>query len=148
MIPLDHEIRQTVYQHFVDTGRAPSRGEIAKSTSYSPDEIRASLMRMAEERVLVLQQDSGELLMAMPFSAVPTAFETKIGERTYWANCAWDALGIAAMLKQDARVMTSCADCGEALQLEVQDNALAHKGGEVVYFGVPAKQWWDDIVFT
>src|SRR5437667_11759339 len=40
-------------------------------------------------------QENGELWRAAPFSAVPTAFPVKVGDRSYYGNCIWDALGIA-----------------------------------------------------
>src|SRR5256885_7144555 len=48
--------------------------------------------------------------MAHPFSAVPTAYPVVIGERTYWANCAWDAAGILSLVG-DGECRTRCADC-------------------------------------
>jgi hypothetical protein len=37
--------------------------------------------------------------MANPFSAVPTPFLVRSGDRSWYGNCIWDALGIPAMLQ-------------------------------------------------
>ena len=51
------------------------------------------------------------------------------------------------MLRCDAHVRTSCGCCGAAMVLAVAGGAL--RGGEgVVHFAIPARHWWDDIVFT
>jgi len=85
--------------------------------------------------------------MAPPFSAVPTPFVVETAAFSGHANCVWDALGVAAMLKQDARIKTTCGDCGMALELSVVDG---NARGEpcVIHFAIPALHWWDDIVFS
>ena len=67
--------------------------------------------------------------------------------RWWYANCAWDAFGICAALHADGRIETSCADCGEALAVEVA-NAQPDDGTHLFHCLVPAARWWDDIVFT
>ena len=58
-----------------------------------------------------------------------------------------DAFGIAAALDADARIETTCPDCGEALEVEVVDRR-PEPDDLVAHFLVPARHWWDDIVFT
>jgi hypothetical protein len=85
--------------------------------------------------------------MAMPFSAEPTSFEVSGVGRRWYANCAWDALGIPAMLNCDARILSTCGDCGEEISIDVMGGAV-FGGGELIHFAVPAARWWDDIFFT
>ena len=102
--------------------------------------------------MLVLQEEDQEILMANPFSAVPTPFLVEVGERSWWGNCIWDALGIGAMVKGDPRITTGCGDCNDAMVLEVRDGALHLEGGEpgdgIIHFSVPARRWWDNVKFT
>jgi len=44
-------------------------------------------------------------------------------------------------------VATRCPDCAEELRLDVAGGKLVGAEG-IVHFSVPARQWWDDIVFT
>ena len=85
--------------------------------------------------------------MANPFSAAPTAYRVRADGRWWYANCAWDAIGICAALHVDGRIETSCPDCGEPIAVEVHD---ARPDDESLCFHclVPARAWWDDIVFT
>jgi hypothetical protein len=85
--------------------------------------------------------------MANPFSAVPTAYRVKAAGRWWYANCAWDALGICAALDVDGRIETSCSDCGEQIALEV-GNRQVDDERLLFHCLVPARHWWDDIVFT
>jgi hypothetical protein len=111
------------------------------------DAVAAALRRLAQGHVLVLQPGSDEILMANPFSAVPTAFQVEADGRMYWGNCVWDALGILAMLNADGRVRTVCGDCGAALTVTVRDGAVGD-APSVAHFSVPTRHWWDNIVFT
>ncbi len=106
-----------------------------------------AFQRLAEGKALVLQRESGEVLMAEPFSAVPTAFEVEIEDGTWWGNCIWDALGIPAMLGRDARVRTSCGDCGESMELLIRDGKLLPADG-VIHYLMPVRRWWEDVVFA
>lgn len=96
--------------------------------------------------MLVLQRN-GEILMANPFSAVPTPFLVSVGQQSWYGNCIWDAMGIAAMLHRNAFIETSCGCCGTAMTLETPDDCV--DGDErIVHFAIPAVRWWDDIVFN
>jgi len=139
-------VRLAVYRHFAATGRAPTGDQIADALGQSLPQVSATFERLAAERALVLFPGTTEIWMAMPFSAVPTEFRVETETGLYWANCAWDALGIPAALGTDARISSRCSDCAEKLRIEVT-------GGECppglwVHFGVPAAQWWQDIGFT
>ena len=143
----DCKVRNQVYDRAMREGRIPLCGEIAEATGMPVEDVRAACLRLAAGRVLVLQRGSGEILMANPFSAVPTPFVVRTAERAYFANCIWDGLGVLAMLHQDGAVQASCGDCGTGMELTVADGELKPAGG-VIHFVVPAAKWWEDVVFT
>jgi hypothetical protein len=147
MKTFDNKVRLFIYDHFVTAGGAPTLAETANFLAKSLADIKASFERLVEGHALVLQDGSGEILMAEPFSAVPTAFHVEVEDRSWWANCAWDALGIPAMLKKDASIVASCGDCNDPMVVAVKDGSLVDNSG-VVHILVPAKHWWDDIVFS
>ena len=141
----DSTLRLHIYDEIVRTGEAPSVATLAGQFGRPAEDIGAALRRMHDAHVLVLQP-SGEVLMANPFSAVPTPFVTEVGERRWFGNCIWDALGILAMLHANGCVRTSCGGCGNAMELAVHDGVLTGDG--IVHFALPARRWWDDIVFN
>ena len=57
-----------------------------------------------------------------------------------------DALGIIAKLHGDGRVLASCGSSGERMELSVSEGILAGQG--TVHFALPARRWWEDIVFN
>jgi hypothetical protein len=143
----DFMVRRYVYEVALAHGRPPLLAATAENLQASVADVGEAFRRLAAGRVLVLQPEGGEILMAGPFSAVPTPFVVDLGSSSCFGNCIWDALGIAAMAGRDARIRTACADCGAAMDVRVTGGALQHAEG-VAHFAIPARRWWEDIVFT
>ena len=142
----DQKVRQQVYEVALATGTPPAISVVADAFGIARETVEASLQRLAEAHVLVLQPESREILMAAPFSAVPTPFLVRTPHYSCFANCVWDALGIAAMLGADAEIETSCQDCGAPMSVTVRSGGVSDDG--LVHFAIPAREWWTDIVFT
>ncbi len=85
---LDTRLRSAVYEETMRTGLPPSSDALAASLAVNCGAVMESLARLASARELVLQQD-GEVLMANPFSAVPTPFVVHLQDRTVYGNCIW-----------------------------------------------------------
>jgi hypothetical protein len=145
---LDRTVRLAVYETVVAEGRPPAALRLATELGVAVADVEASFRRLADGHVLVLAPGTTSIWMAAPFSAIPTPFEVTVGDRSYFANCIWDALGIPACLHADARIDTFCPDCSSPMQLEVRDGDLAEPGDGVIHFAVPAAHWWDDIGST
>ena len=145
---IDRDVRLAVYRKVVEEGRPPTAPEIAGGLGVSTPDVEASLGRLADGHVLVLAPGTPYIWMANPFSAIPTHFEVLVGNRQYFGNCIWDALGIPACLKTDGRIHTYCPDCSEPLSLDVRDGSLEASTENVIHFAVPAARWWDDIGST
>jgi hypothetical protein len=86
--------------------------------------------------------------MAIPFSAAPTPVRVRAADgRAWWANCAWDGLGIPAMLGVDATVETACPATGGPIRVPIRAGAPA-PGPWALRMAVPLREWWDDIGVT
>jgi len=142
----DAHLRQAIYRHFIREGRAPKVAEMAKALSSTVPKVRAGFERLAQSHALVLQEN-GELWRAAPFSAVPTAFPVRAGKSSWYSNCIWDALGIPAMLHRNAQILAACGCCNHEMVLEVKNGRLLAQKG-IIHFAVPARHWYQDIVFT
>ena len=142
----DLALRNLTYGLFVELGRAPTAGETARAAGSAAGELAAGWRRLHDEHALVLDA-AGELLMANPFSAVPTPYRVLAAGGSWYANCAWDAFGICAALHAGGRIESACPDCGQPISVEVQDE---RPDDESLLFHclVPAMRWWADIVFT
>jgi len=144
---LELRAKLAIYEHFATVGSRPSVGDIAARVGAAVSLVRDVLARLRAQRVLVLESDGESIRMAPPFSGVPTQHRVTAAGVSYYANCAWDALGIPAALHKPATVHSRCEQSLEPLELEVST------GGSpacdwLFHCVVPAAQWWDDIVFT
>ena len=147
MDPLLRDVRLYIYRQMVETSAAPSTADTAHALGCGVPEIESAYRALADAHVIVLRPGSHTIWMAMPFSNVQTAFTVIAGGRAYYANCAWDAFGVAAMLGIDARIFTTCADCGGVLERKIANGAIPEKRG-VVHFALPARRWWDNVGYT
>src|SRR5262245_28715701 len=143
----DLEVKLAIYHHFAASGVRPSVGEVAESVDADVDRVRGAFGRLRAQRVLVLDADGESIRMAPPFSGVPTQHVVVADGTSYFANCAWDALGIPATLHEPATVRSRCEQCREPFQLEISQDG-PERSDWLFHCDVPAAHWWDDIVFT
>ena len=136
------DLRNRTYRALVALGRAPTAGELGDE-----QEVKVGWRRLHDAHALVLNPATDELRMLNPFSAVPTAYRVRAHDRWWYANCAWDALGILGALGVDGRVESSCPDCGEPYAVNVTRGRVDDPD-LLFHCLVPAAHWWDDIVFT
>jgi len=144
----DTRVKLNIYETIAGTAQPPTAPEVARALDAPPGEVQAAFERLGQKRLLVPEPgDPSRIRMAPPFSGVPTPFRVIARGQVYYGNCAWDALGIAAALHEDAVIEAEDGYSAEPMRLEV-------RGGQpvpepcVIHFAVPAARWWDDIIYT
>ena len=146
--PLDTEVKLAIYRVIADTAVVPTSSEVARKIDVEEAEVLDAFARLHAMRLLVPEPgDFSRIRMAPPFSGVTTAFPVEANGKRYYANCVWDAYGIAAALHADAMIPASDGHTGEPLTLEVKNDQPILRS-YVAHFAVPAAHWWDDIIFT
>jgi hypothetical protein len=143
----DTQVKLAIYRVTAETGRPPSAGELAIRLELPVAELKEAYARLAGRRLLVLQPDGVTVRMAPPFSGVVTQHRVLVDGVNYFANCAWDALGIPAALHRPAQIDSRCEQSLSPLRLQV---GLDGPGPSTWLFhcAIPASRWWQDIVFT
>ena len=134
-----------VIQALCETGEAPAPSGIGDALGTEESRVSAALRSLADEHRLVLVAGTDRVMMAHPFSGVTSDHLVTIGERTWFANCVWDGLSILALLG-DGTLETHSPGTGEPILFTTCDGVV--QGDAVVHFLVPARHFWDDIVFT
>lgn len=140
-------VRAFIYEQFATTTRPPTVEETAAHFHLSLDQAAALYQELHQRHALFLDAGTSTVRMANPFSAIPTSFRVYARGKLYWANCAWDSLGIPAALHDEARIETQCAGSGQPVTLTVQQGRVVDRG-ELIHFLVPFRHWYDDLVFT
>ena len=164
------QIRHFVYSHFADTTTPPSVDVTAAHFNISTEEATDYYKELHIRHALFLDLDSVTIRMANPFSGIPTDFKVHANGKTYFANCAWDMLGIPAALHTDAVIEAVCTESNETVKLEIKDGHVTLSESEgslppqngtlrsqrtlpqsdmlLVHIPLAFSHWYDDLVFT
>lgn len=143
----DTQVKVAIYHHFAQTGRRPSPAEVAERVGADRQSVLDAYQSLRSQRLLVLEPDGDSIRMAPPFSGIPTQHRIEAGGRSYFANCAWDTLGVVAALQTSATVHSRCEQSGQPFNLNVNTNG-PEPSEWLFHCLVPAAKWWHDIVFT
>lgn len=139
-------VRRHIYATLVASGMPPNVSSTAIALDLPPETIRVAYRRLHELHAVFLDPGGEAVRMAHPFSGIPTRFRVRSGGIDYWANCAWDALGIPAALGQDAEIDATYAEDGQPARLGVVDDSV--RGDGFVHFLLPLRLWYHDLIFT
>ncbi|SPO01928.1 uncharacterized protein DNG_04601 [Cephalotrichum gorgonifer] len=94
--------------------------------------------------------------MAHPFSHLPTPFIVSQGDKSWWANCAWCAFGLASMLVSAGPVTVSVKSgaIGDDMRFSITQDGIHLQDGPgeekqyIVHYSVPPSTWWSDVKFA
>ncbi|WP_051399858.1 alkylmercury lyase family protein [Haloechinothrix halophila] len=107
LTPAARHLHRAVLTAFVETGRAPTRADLARIADRSGIVAADALTELAERDVIAFDAD-GEIRAAYPFSPTPTAIRVSWdSDRAVHAMCAVDALGISAMLDRPVTIVAA-----------------------------------------
>ncbi len=146
------QARHFIYSHIAETIRPPSVDETAAHFGISTEGASELYKELHNRHALFLDLERMAIRMANPFSGFPTDFKVHANGKTYFANCAWDMLGIPAALHCDAVIDAVCTESNDTVHLEI-------KGGQItnsqlpdtellIHFPLPFARWYEDLVFT
>src|SRR5690349_4089767 len=98
------EIRAFVYRHFAETTHPPHVDDAAARFGLTHEEAVSAYEELHQHHAFFLKPGTYQVLMANPFSGAETPFKVHANDKTYFANCAWDSLGIPAALRVEAEI--------------------------------------------
>jgi len=146
-VDFDTRVKLAVYRITAESGTIPPIETVAAKVSAQRETIREAYQRLRSSRLLLLEPDGVTIRMAPPFSGVPTQHQVHVDGIDYFANCAWDALGIPAALHRPGTVRSRCEQSFEPLTLAIEADGPGQSDW-LFHCLVPAAKWWDDLVFT
>jgi len=141
------EIRAFVYDHFKDTALPPTVDDTAARFDLTHEEAASAYEELHQRHAFFLEPGTHNILMANPFSGIETPFKVHAANKTYFANCAWDSLGIPAALHFDGKIEATCSQSGYPIQLNIKNRKVSASDA-LVHFLVPFREWYNDLVFT
>ncbi|KAK9321099.1 hypothetical protein V1517DRAFT_184841 [Lipomyces orientalis] len=155
------KVRYEIFNFYLKECRPPTVNELAEVSGLASTEV-FSILRQLEElhHIVLYKHDSCSptpIAMAHPFSHLPTPFLVSEGSRSWWANCAWCAFGLAAMLSPSRTIVSvRSGSINTELKFIIEGNAITCMSsiGNVdiddcrVHFSLPPKIWWTDVRFA
>lgn len=140
-------LRIFIYDRILTRGIPPTVVEIAEHFAIDRDDAGRMLAELNIGKTVLVHPATGEIWMAGPFAAASTPYRVLGSQTSWWANCAWDMMGVAFLANEPVRVETSCTDCRAPMTIDVDPRRISRDAG-VVHFLLPARRWYDDIGYT
>jgi hypothetical protein len=140
-------LHSTILRWVIDQGYAPDVEELSAHLHLPTDTIIQSLSALQTSHGVVLHPDRPAIWVIHPFSTAPTTFFVQAGDRTWWSNCAWCALGAAALLNRDLTIWTLLGAEAEQVAIHLRNGQLV-EGDYWVHFPIPMRQAWDNVIYT
>jgi hypothetical protein len=135
LAPLPRAVLGAVLSRFAEAGGPLPVGAVAALLPAESGPALEGAVTALDDKDLVVVRE-GTIVLAYPFSALPTAFSVVLpGRRPRWAVCAVDALGVAPLLRLPVTIRSSCHHCREPLALEVRPDGPVGGDGIMVWVG-------------
>ena len=99
-----------------------------------PTTVAAAVAELDEHDLVLIE--GGTIVLAYPFSTRMNAFRLEPADgRPRYACCAFDALGVAALIGETVTIHSRCHDCGETLVLRVGPTGPLEPTPAMVWMG-------------
>jgi hypothetical protein len=147
---LAQRVRLFIFEYFREHAVPPVVEQLMSDFDLSRSDAVALLGELTDARHIALVKGTSRILMAFPFSAIATPFRVIASGRTYFANCAWDAIAFHAMLGIDIAIDSYCHHCATPISIEMSGGRATRvePPQAIVYLGLRPAQWWDEIITT
>jgi len=118
-------VRKAILMAFADTGQAPSVHALAHALGLPLTLVLAACRTLAAADLIVWEDATTQVGSAYPFSGRQTAHQVLLGGHILrYALCAIDALGIPLMLRQGARIRSTCFFCHTPVTVDIAEGVL------------------------
>ncbi|MFX0073392.1 MAG: alkylmercury lyase family protein [Candidatus Hermodarchaeota archaeon] len=142
----DSLVHHTILKHIIDYGYDPDVLKLSQLLNSSEKIVKDSLDRLVDNHGIVLHPNSYDIWVVHPFALWPTLFWVTSNRGSWWGNCAWCSLGIAALLKEDTEISTRIGGHDEPIEINVVNGEIL-ESDLVVHFSIPVKHAWDNVFY-
>ncbi len=119
-------VRKSILRTFVKSGTSPTIDDIVMLfPRLFHQDVAHACRRLAENDLIVWEEEHQRILSAYPFSGPPTPHVVYLeGGPTVFGLCAVDALGIPVMLGHGANIVSRCAHCLTPVKVTVTYHSI------------------------
>ncbi len=150
MDPEKRVVRKYIFDHFFEYTTPPPLEEVMQRFMLTRKEAVEAFHELEADHQIALVPGTQRILMANPYSAIPTPFRVYIGSKRLFANCAWDSVAMHVMLEQDARIESFCHHCAEPIEISLSKAAVKSStpSSPVIFLSTPVSKWYDNLIDT
>lgn len=150
MSPERSEVRKFIFDHFFDDATAPTLEEAMRKFGLPRKEAFDLFVGLQADHHILLVPGTQRILMANPYSAVTTPFRVHVGQKRYFANCAWDTVSMHVMLDMESMVESFCHHCAERIEISLSKGKVLSSTPRdpMIFLSVPVAKWYDNLVNT
>ena len=111
---------------YADSGKPPSYKELAAHTGISEERIHLEIDDLRRRDLVILYEKGGAIKGAYPFTEEVTGHTVTFVRTQLTLNtmCFVDALGAAAMCRENALVRSACRLCGVSVNVDIHDGGM------------------------
>ncbi|MBT6119658.1 MAG: hypothetical protein HOH66_17485 [Rhodospirillaceae bacterium] len=146
------DVRKFVYDTIVETAHPPIAQHVADRFGLPRAEVVRLFHVLQDERQLTLIPGTDRIFMAHPFSALITPYRVRLRRGPeYFINCAFDTLAAHPMLGDASMTISGfCHRTGKQIEILLDGGRIEwlQPATTVVYLGIPARRWWENIIDT
>lgn len=104
-------------------GKPASIDTLALKSGIAVDQTRQYIMGMADRGILVMDKDEN-VVGSHGLSVIPTKHHLNINGQNLFTWCAIDAVGIAAALELEAKIVSKCFQCNETIEIDMANGKI------------------------
>lgn len=139
----DSAVHHAIVRSLIDQGRAPTNRELEAALGITGTEVEASLRRLDATHGLVLHPQTAVPWVVHPFATSPSLTWVEQGSRGWWAPCTWCALGVCALVGDEATIHTRLG--GEAEEVDIVVRNGSATADLWVHFPEPPRLAWQNV---
>src|SRR5271169_5147263 len=136
-------LHHALIRGLIERGACPTNSQLAAGLGLRETEVEDLLRDLATIHGLVLHPHACVPWIIHPFSLTPILNWIEGAAHSWWAPCIWCALGLAAVVRGDARIHTRFGAEAEPLMIDVTDGQLNAAPEVWVHFAIPPARAWD-----
>lgn len=140
-------LHYSIIKFVIEKGYAPDVSDLSVLLEEREETVIESLYSLQEEHGVVLHPNEPKIWVIHPFSLAPTHFIVKSKTGSWWSNCAWCSLGVAAIINQDVSIVTTIGAHGDRIEITIRDGKV-NPEDLLIHFPVPMQNAWDNVIYT
>ena len=140
-------LHHTIIREIIKNGYAPSTEDLMDLLNSDKEDVIHALYHLQDYHGVVLHPNEPKIWVIHPFSLAPTNFYVKSSKGEWWGNCAWCSLGVAALINEDVKIITTLGAETKQIEINIINGQIQEKN-YFIHFPIPMQNVWDNVIYT